>query len=234
MSSALRSSSTAQLQPCEEEVASSQVGCFTITLLFCVCVCLLKCPTLEDLNLLDRVRSALLDINNPPPYLICEKNKCAALEAIAGGRGNCFCLFVSSTAKLHHVEPLTWPAHERVSAGQHGSKIRQHPFWLLGSNTKGIGKGSEQKRGKRMRQKGDTRVNEKLQDPGLVRWVSPIVFNHTNTRMWMKTVLFADYVFPGIVLKGHFSAAEYLSVTLQRSLTKCTGSMLQQQQKESL
>lgn len=146
MSSALWSSSTGQLQPCEE-VASSQVCRFTITLLFCVCVRFCKCPALEDLNLLDRVRSALLDINNPPPYLICEKNKCVALEAIAGGQGNCFCVFVSSTAKLHHVEPLTWPAHDRVSAGQHGSRIRQHPFWLLGSNTKGIGKGSEQKRG---------------------------------------------------------------------------------------
>lgn len=62
-----------------------------------------------------------------------------------------------------------------------------------------------------MRQKGDTRVNEKLQRPRLVQCVSPIVFNHTNT-LWMKTVVFADYVLPVIVLKGHFSAARYLSV----------------------
>lgn len=53
-----------------------------------------------------------MDINNTL-YLTCEQNRCATLQAIVGGRANCFCVLVSSAAKLHSAEPQTWPVHER-------------------------------------------------------------------------------------------------------------------------
>lgn len=53
-----------------------------------------------------------MDINNTL-YLTCEQNGCTVLQATVGSRANCFCVLVSSAAKLHSAEQRTWPAHER-------------------------------------------------------------------------------------------------------------------------
>lgn len=160
----------------------------------CVCVCFCKCPALEDLNLLDRVCSALLDINNPPPIWLVKRTNVLLWKRLLVARVIAFvrlsrplpsCTMLSHWLGLHIRE---WVLDNMAL------KYANIHFDYLAATQRGQGKGQSKRGGKRMRQKGDTRVNEKLQGPRLVQWVSPIVFNHTNTRMWMKNVVFADYL----------------------------------------
>ncbi len=53
-----------------------------------------------------------MDINNTL-FLTREQNGCTVLQATVGGRANCFCVPLSSAAKLHSAEPRTWPAYEK-------------------------------------------------------------------------------------------------------------------------
>lgn len=52
-------------------------------------------------------------------------------------------------AKSHSAEPRTWPAYERESFGQRGSKICQHPFDCLAVIQKEGGDGDGRERMRR-------------------------------------------------------------------------------------
>lgn len=210
--------------------------------LFCFVRLQHLCLALADLKPSDGVGFAPLDINNPLD-LTCERKKCAALEAVVGDRANCFCAFVSSTAKLHCAEPWTWPAHESEHVGQHGSKICQHPFDGLAPTQRGWGKGRSKRAGMRLTERWDAWIKKhqrshaqmcvKLQRLLCTDW-APLFYIITNKRMWMQTHVLAEFHL--MVSYSHsfvrtlfFIPVHVVNHTLKCSIEKCTDSILQQQ-----